>query len=214
MGSWMTKVGMLLVVAALVAACGGKEMNAQEGLGKGEARREPTSGKHEFATFGGGCFWCMEGVFERIPGVISVVSGYAGGKKPNPTYEEVCDGGTGHAEVVQIEFDTSLVSYERLLDIFWSAHDPTTPNRQGADVGEQYRSIILYHSEEQRAKAEQSKAALVASGTYSGPVVTEILPLQVFYRAEEYHQDYFRKNPNAPYCALVISPKLKKLGLH
>jgi len=165
----------------------------------------------ETAVLGGGCFWCVEAVFERIPGVTSVVSGYAGGTLPHPTYEQVCSGTTGHAEVVQITFDPALVTYEHLLDIFWKAHDPTTMNRQGADHGTQYRSIILYQNDHQRAIAEKSKAAEQASGAYDDPIVTEIVKLQAFYPAEDYHQDYFAKNPNAPYCSIVIKPKLKKV---
>jgi peptide-methionine (S)-S-oxide reductase len=165
----------------------------------------------EIATFGGGCFWCMEAVFERIDGVKSVISGYAGGSVANPTYEQVCAGGTGHAEVIQVEYDPAVVTYDQLLDHFWSAHDPTTKDRQGADVGSQYRSVILYANEQQRIAAEQSKAKVVASGMFSDPVVTEIVALKAFTRAEGYHQDYFRNNPNAPYCVYVIKPKLKKL---
>jgi peptide-methionine (S)-S-oxide reductase len=163
----------------------------------------------ELATLGGGCFWCVEAVFERLPGIRSVVSGYAGGHTPNPTYQAVCDGSTGHAEVVQIEFEPARISYAEILDLFWRAHDPTTPNRQGADVGSQYRSIILYHDDAQRQTAERSKKE--AASAFDQPIVTEILPLDVFFVAEDYHQDYFRKNPNAPYCVAVIKPKLKKL---
>jgi peptide-methionine (S)-S-oxide reductase len=180
---------------------------------RGEHSGMTDSGRTEVATFGGGCFWCVEAVYESIPGVLSVTSGYAGGKTANPSYEEVCSGTTGHAEVTQIVFDPGVIRYEDLLDVFWEAHDPTTLNRQGADVGTQYRSIILYHDEAQKAAAEKSKAALSASGKYRNPIVTEIVPLTTFYKAEEYHQDYYRNNPNAPYCALVISPKLKKLQL-
>lgn len=165
----------------------------------------------EKATFGAGCFWCVEAVFERLAGVESVVAGYAGGTKPNPTYEEVCTGETGHAEVVQITFDPSKVSYEKLLEVFWEAHDPTTLNRQGEDVGTQYRSVIFYHDEKQKAAAEKSKKE--AQKKFNDPIVTEIQPLAQFYRAENYHQDYFRNNPNAPYCVYVIKPKLKKLNL-
>jgi peptide-methionine (S)-S-oxide reductase len=166
----------------------------------------------ELATLGGGCFWCIEAVFETVEGVKDVTSGYAGGNKENPTYEEVCTGKTGHAEVVQIEYDPKKITYEEILDIFWKAHDPTTMNRQGADVGSQYRSIILYHNETQKKIAEESKRKLQESGYYSGPIVTEIHPLSVFYPAEEYHQDYYAKNPYAGYCAIVIRPKLRKLG--
>ncbi len=158
---------------------------------------------------GGGCFWCLEAFFEMFKGVKSVVSGYSGGKVPNPTYKQVCSGETGHAEVVQIEFDPSVISYEKLLEIFWEVHDPTTVNRQGADVGTQYRSIILYHDEAQKKAAEKSMARVAKK--FKEPIVTEIVPLEIFHPAEEYHQDYFRRNPNAPYCMAVISPKLKKL---
>ena len=163
----------------------------------------------EKATFGAGCFWCVEAVFERLEGVHSVVSGYAGGAGANPTYEEVCSGTTGHAEAVQITFDPMTVTYGELLERFWQAHDPTTPDGQGADVGTQYRSIILYHSEAQREAAEQSKDEV--SKRFDRPVVTEIAPLERFYEAEAYHQDYFRNNPDVPYCVFVIQPKLRKL---
>lgn len=162
------------------------------------------------ATFGGGCFWCTEAVFETEPGVKSVTSGYAGGHVPNPTYDQVCGGKTGHAEVIQIEFDPAVVTYDRLLELFWEAHDPTTLNRQGADEGPQYRSIFLFHDEVQRAAAERSKKA--AQADFASPIVTEIAPLTEFYAAERYHQDYFRRNSSAPYCRVVIAPKLKKLG--
>jgi peptide-methionine (S)-S-oxide reductase len=184
-------------------------------LGAGQAG-EPaktttmTSTNHtERATLGGGCFWCLEAVFERLPGIKAVTSGYAGGHTKNPTYKEVCAGDTGHAEVVQIEFDPSVISFEKLLEVFWTAHDPTTLNRQGGDVGTQYRSVIFYENDAQKAAAEKSKAA--AAKKFPGPIVTEIVPLTHFYKAEGYHQDYFRNNRNAPYCQLVIEPKLKKL---
>ena len=162
----------------------------------------------EVATLGGGCFWCTEAVFQMLPGVKSVTSGYAGGTKPNPTYKEVCAGDTGHAEVIQIKYDPKLLSYERLLQTFWEAHDPTTLNRQGADDGTQYRSIILYSSEAQKAAAEKSKAE--AQKHLAKPIVTEIVPLKNFYAAEGYHQDYYRDNPNQPYCRMVIRPKVEK----
>ena len=161
------------------------------------------------ATFGGGCFWCTEAAFERLDGVKEVVSGYAGGTVPNPTYEAVCSGKTGHAEVIQVTYDPDRVSYEQLLELFWQVHDPTTLNRQGADTGTQYRSIILYHNDSQRDQAERSKAE--AQKNFSGPIVTEIVPLKTFYKAEGYHQDYFENNPNAPYCIFVIKPKLNSL---
>jgi peptide-methionine (S)-S-oxide reductase len=162
----------------------------------------------ETATLGGGCFWCTEAIFQMLPGVKSVASGYAGGSKENPTYKEVCGGQTGHAEVIQVEFDPKVVSYEKILETFWEAHDPTTLNRQGADAGTQYRSIILYNNEAQKAAAEKSKAA--AQKNFESPIVTEIAPLQKFYKAEGYHQDYYRNNPSAGYCRAVIRPKVEK----
>ena len=165
--------------------------------------------KTDRALVGGGCFWCVEAVYQTVPGILSATSGYAGGKVPNPTYEQVCTGRTGHAEVVQIEFDPAKISYEQVIDLFWKAHDPTTLNRQGADVGTQYRSIILYENEAQKAAAEKSKAA--AQAQFKNPIVTEIVPLQVFYPAETYHQDFYDKNPDYPYSQAVIAPKLEKL---
>ena len=162
----------------------------------------------ELATLGGGCFWCTEAIFQMLPGVKSVTSGYAGGVKENPTYHEVCEGDTGHAEVIQIAYDPKMVSYEKLLETFWEAHDPTTLNSQGADHGTQYRSIILYSSEAQKAAAEKSKAE--AQKHLGKPIVTEIVPLKKFYPAEDYHQDYYRANPNQPYCRMVIRPKVEK----
>ena len=163
----------------------------------------------ETATFGGGCFWCMEAVYERLPGVLSVTSGYAGGHTANPTYHEVCGGDTGHAEVTQIKFDATKISYAQLLDVFWQAHDPTTLNRQGNDEGTQYRSIILYHDEKQKLIAEKSK--LAAQQNFFKPIVTEIVPLTKFYSAEDYHQGYFDAHGHEPYCQIVIAPKLEKL---
>ena len=165
--------------------------------------------KTESATFGGGCFWCMEAVFERLPGVKSVASGFAGGQTANPTYEQVCTGATGHAEVTQIEFDPAKISYEKLLDVFWQAHDPTTLNRQGADEGTQYRSLILYHDETQKLAAERSKVA--AQKNFKHPIVTEIVPFTKFYPAEKHHQQFYDNNTNYGYCRMVIAPKLEKL---
>jgi len=162
------------------------------------------------ATFGGGCFWCTEAIYERVEGVHSVVSGYAGGTVKNPTYKQVCDGTTGHAEVTQITYDPKVVSYDELLEIFFKTHDPTTLNRQGADVGTQYRSVIFYHNDEQKNKAEYYKKELSKSGAWDNPVVTEISPVTNFYHAEDYHQDYYANNPNQGYCAFVIGPKVEK----
>ncbi|ORC37026.1 peptide-methionine (S)-S-oxide reductase [Marispirochaeta aestuarii] len=163
------------------------------------------------AVIGGGCFWCVEAVYERIDGITSAVSGYAGGTVENPSYEQVSAGRTGHAEVVKLTYDPNVISYREILDLFFTAHDPTTVNRQGADVGPQYRSIILYTDEEQRRIAEEAKAA--AGKNFDRPVVTQIVPLKTFYLAEEYHQDYYDNNPFAGYCSYVIQPKLRKLGL-
>jgi peptide-methionine (S)-S-oxide reductase len=160
------------------------------------------------ATVGGGCFWCVEAVYQMVPGVLAVTSGYAGGDVPNPTYEQICTGRTGHAEVVQIEFDLEKISYEKVIDLFWKAHDPTTLNRQGPDTGPQYRSIILYENEEEKAIAEKSKKT--AQAEFRDPIVTEIVPLKAFYPAEGYHQDFYKNNPNYPYSRAIIRPKLEK----
>ena len=168
-----------------------------------------TPGKTASLVLGGGCFWCTEATFELVPGVKDVVSGYAGGHVKNPGYREVCEGTTGHAEVIRIDYDPSEVSLKSLLELFWTVHDPTTLNRQGNDVGPQYRSVIYYADDTQKQAAEASKTA--AQEAFSEPIVTEIAPLKTFYEAEAYHQDYFRKNPDAGYCQFVIKPKVKKL---
>lgn len=171
---------------------------------------EPNTSELETATFGSGCFWCTEAIFQRIDGVVKVVSGYSGGKVKNPTYKEVCSGLTGHAEVTQLTYDPAKVSYEELLEVFWKTHDPTTLNRQGNDVGTQYRSVIFYHNAEQKALAEKYMKALDESGAYDAPLVTEISPLQDFYPAEDYHQNYYNLNGRQPYCTYVIQPKMEK----
>lgn len=162
------------------------------------------------ATFGAGCFWCVEAVFQNLNGVESVISGYSGGKIANPTYREVCSGLTGHAEVARIKFDPEKISFKELLEVFWQTHDPTTPNQQGADVGTQYRSVVFYHDEEQRKTAEFFKKELDDSGAFAKPIVTEISPLEDFYKAEDYHQNYFLNNPEQAYCSMVIRPKIEK----
>ncbi|MEN9327620.1 MAG: hypothetical protein RI947_428 [Candidatus Parcubacteria bacterium] len=167
------------------------------------------SNNNEIAVFGGGCFWCTEAIYGRLKGVTSVVSGYAGGFLKNPSYHEVSDGNTGHAEVIQVTFDPSVITYEELLDVFWHTHDPTSLNKQGSDAGTQYRSIILYTTDEQRTKAEESKRNLTKSGEFSSKIVTEIKQLDVFYPAEDYHKDYFNTHEEQPYCQLVIAPKLQ-----
>ena len=165
----------------------------------------------DLATFGTGCFWCTEAVFQQMRGVQTVVSGYSGGHVKNPTYEQICDGSTGHAEVIQITFDPAVITYPELLELFWRSHDPTTPNRQGNDVGTQYRSVIFHHSDRQRRLAELYKAKIDAAGVFARPVVTEIVPFAEFYPAESYHQNYFAENSRQPYCFAVIRPKVDKL---
>lgn len=165
----------------------------------------------EKATFGAGCFWCVEAVFQRLKGVEKVESGYTGGHVKDPRYEQICSGNTGHAEVVQVTYDPEEISFEELLEVFWKTHDPTTLNRQGADVGTQYRSAIFYHNQEQQELAEKYKKALDASGAWQDPIVTTIEPLQDYYPAENYHQEYYNQHQNAPYCTFVIQPKLAKL---
>ncbi|GIV95933.1 MAG: peptide methionine sulfoxide reductase MsrA [Herpetosiphonaceae bacterium] len=173
-----------------------------------------TQQKREVATLAGGCFWCLEAIFDDLKGVEDVVSGYSGGAVPNPTYQQVCTGTTGHAEVVQITFDPSVVSFKDLLHVFFAIHDPTTLNRQGADVGTQYRSAIFYHNEEQKRIAEQVIREISEAGIWDAPIVTELAPFTAFYPAEEYHQEYYRRNPNQPYCMAVIAPKVSKFRHH
>lgn len=166
--------------------------------------------RREVATLGGGCFWCLEAVYDDLHGVVDVVSGYAGGSVANPTYKQVCSGDTGHAEVVQVTFDPDVISYRDILNVFFAIHDPTTVNRQGADIGTQYRSAIFYHSPQQKATAEQAIAELGAAGLWGNRIVTEVTPAPAFYPAEDYHQEYFRRNPNQGYCQMVIAPKVAK----
>ena len=170
----------------------------------------PASIKTDTASFGTGCFWCTEAVFQELKGVLKVTSGYSGGTLKNPTYEEVCSGTTGHAECLQIIYDPKVISFDELLEVFWEAHDPTTLNRQGNDVGSQYRSVIFYHDALQKEKAEGYKAKLDKSGAYNSPIVTEITPFNHFYPAEDYHQDYYRLHGSQPYCSFVIRPKVEK----
>jgi peptide-methionine (S)-S-oxide reductase len=196
-GRWWARVAAIALLGCLAPV-----MNAQTQPANAPA-------KTETATIGGGCFWCAEAVFQRIPGVKSVTSGFAGGTVANPSYEQVCTGTTGHAEVIQLKFDPSVISYDKVLEIFWEAHDPTTLNQQGADHGTQYRSIILYSDEAQKKAAEASKAK--AAKRFKNPIVTEIVPLKAFYSAEDYHQNYYNLNKNQGYCQFIITPKLKKL---
>ena len=172
--------------------------------------KDNDANKYELATFGQGCFWCAEAIFAQLKGVTKVESGYSGGKTTNPTYKEVCSGQTGHAEVVQITFDPTLISYDELLEVFWKTHDPTTLNRQGNDVGTQYRSVIFFHNQEQKRLAEAYKQKLDAEKIWNNPIVTEISPTTKFYKAEDYHQEYFANNPSQAYCQYVIVPKIEK----
>ena len=169
---------------------------------------------HETATFANGCFWCSEAIFKRLNGIKSVLPGYSGGQVENPTYEQVCTGGTGHAESIQIEFDPKVMNFEKILDIFWRTHDPTTLNRQGNDIGTQYRSAIFYHDLKQKEIAEKSKRDLENEGVYKDPVVTEIAPFSGFYVAEDYHKNYYDEHRDAPYCSYIIDPKVHKLLLN
>ena len=201
------KIRILALITATLTALALVSQSADKP--KSMPAPEPAPGL-ERAVIGGGCFWCLEAVFERLDGVKDVVSGYAGGRTENPTYEEVCSHTTGHAEVVQIDFDPKKITYEKLLDVFWHAHDPTTLNRQGHDVGDSYRSVILYRGDAQKAAAEKSKAE--EQKNWKDPIVTQVAPLKVFYTAEVSHQDYYRINGNKnPYCQAVIRPKVEKL---
>jgi peptide-methionine (S)-S-oxide reductase len=172
----------------------------------------PAGAKTDTATFGTGCFWCTEAIFQELDGVYKATSGYSGGTVQNPTYKQVCDGNTGHAEVIQVVYDPSKITYDELLEVFWKTHDPTTLNRQGNDVGPQYRSVIFYHNNEQKEKAEKYKAELDKSKAFDNPIVTEISPYSNFYVAEDYHQDYYNNNGSQPYCYFVIRPKLEKFN--
>jgi peptide-methionine (S)-S-oxide reductase len=176
--------------------------------GKNEERQQNI--QKETATLGGGCFWCLEAVYEQLKGVLEVESGYAGGTVVNPTYQQVCTGTTGHAEVVRISFNSQQITYKELLEVFFSIHDPTTLNRQGADVGTQYRSAIFYHNDEQKAIAGEVIQAIEAAGIWDDPIVTEVVPLGDYYRGEDYHQEYFRRNPGQGYCRVIIAPKVAK----
>jgi peptide-methionine (S)-S-oxide reductase len=196
-----------LLLLALTLAAVAPLANSAEKVKTESASDKPAA--TERITFGGGCFWCIEAVFQRLKGVKTVASGYAGGAVDNPTYKQVCTGETGHAEVVQLEFNPAEVTFDTLLKVFWAAHDPTTLNRQGADAGTQYRSVIFYENEAQKAAAEKSKAA--AQPEFKDPIVTQIAPMPKFYKAEDYHQNYFNENSNAGYCRVVIRPKLQKL---
>ena len=207
----ITKMNLILLFTSFIITISGcKESTSQNQKNEWEKMDQTDNNKLQIATFGSGCFWCTEAIFERVKGVTSVSSGYAGGKVDNPTYEDVCSGSTGHAEVVQIKFDPTIVSYDELLEIYWKTHDPTTLNRQGADAGTQYRSVIFYHDDNQKNKAENYKSELSKAKIWKDPIVTEISPFKKFYPAEKYHQDYYEQNPNKGYCSFVITPKIEK----
>jgi len=199
---WPVVAGLIIVAAMVLWASGMFDKKTPQAV-------PPPPGSQQ-ATFGCGCFWCTEAIFQHVRGVHSVVSGYSGGTVKNPTYQQVCNQNTGHAEVVQITFDPKIVSFQELLEIFWHTHDPTTPDRQGNDFGPQYRSVIFHHTEEQKAVAEKLKQKLDASGAFSAPIVTEIVAYSGFYPAENYHQNYYRNDPGKSYCSVVIQPKLDK----
>lgn len=198
----------IILLAGMSLLLGAPELRAQ---GESSQEGETIGDNMEEVTFGAGCFWCVEAVFEELKGVEQVIAGYAGGHVDDPTYQQVTTGTTGHAEVARLTYDPDIISYEQLLTVFWHTHNPTTPNRQGADVGPQYRSVIFYHNKQQRQAAEQSLGETDASDLWEDSIVTEIEPLENFYRAENYHQNYYENNPNAGYCQVVIAPKLKKL---
>lgn len=199
----MIAVAILFLLSLLpLSSCGSDKTKKNETMNNNE--------RYEVATLGGGCFWCIEAIYLEMKGVISVVSGYSGGKIKNPSYREVTSGMTGHAEVVQITFDPGVITYRDILTIFFHVHDPTTLNRQGADVGTQYRSVIFYHDDNQKSLAEEVMQEIQNAKVWRDPLVTELSPLTVFYIAEDYHQDYFANNPNAPYCTFVVSPKVEK----
>lgn len=204
---------ILPLLALVLTACGGDPAPPAPETAKAEPEPEPKPAPTtELATFGGGCFWCTEAVMEQLEGVLDVKSGYMGGHVENPTHEQVSRKDTGHIEVIQLSYDPDKITYEELLDVFWQAHDPTTLDRQGADRGPQYRSVIFTHTPDQKNRAELSKRALDESGKLTDPIVTEIRETSTFWLAEENHQDFYRNNPNFGYCRAVISPKMKKLG--
>lgn len=199
----------ILLAGILITSPGCSQSSSKKQTPSAMTNSVPAS-QIDTATFGGGCFWCTEAQFQLLDGVLSVQSGFSGGSIKNPSYKEVCTGLTGHAEVIQVTYDTTKLSYDELLEAFWTSHDPTQFNRQGNDVGTQYRSVIFYHSETQHQLAESYKKKLNESGAYDKPVVTEISPMTVFYKAEDYHQNYFNQNGDQPYCQFVVAPKVEK----
>ena len=201
---------MIISLSTLLSCAQNSNNNMSELKSTLAAKADPSTAATDTAIFGNGCFWCTEAIFQQLEGVVKVESGYSGGTVVNPSYKEVCTGTTGHAESLRIVYDPKKISYDELLEVFWQTHDPTTLNRQGNDIGTQYRSVIFYHNNEQKQKAEKYKAELDKSGAFNNPIVTEIVPEQPFYVAEDYHQNYFNENGSQPYCQLVIRPKVEK----
>ena len=198
---------LLIIILSLTSGCGNTHKMQTQQMDEKAASNEPDS--LAIATFGGGCFWCTEAIFDQLQGVYEVESGYAGGDLKNPTYEQICSGQTGHAEVIQIKFDPTIITYAELLEVFWTTHDPTTLNRQGNDVGTQYRSVVFYHNDEQKEMAQNSLKS-VGQKLWDNPIVTEISPIYNYFSAEKYHQEYYENNPNQGYCRVIIAPKVQK----
>ncbi len=204
----IVEVAMIIMLFSILSCAQAQKENKK--VNKRTTNQMINTENLETVTLGSGCFWCTEAIFENLRGVATVESGYAGGHVDNPTYRQVCDGTTGHAEVIQLTFDPELITFDEILEVFWQTHDPTTLNRQGADVGTQYRSVVFYHNEKQKELAEKYKKQLDAEGVWSDPIVTEISPLSNYYKAEDYHQEYFRLNGSQPYCSFVVRPKVEK----
>lgn len=208
------KISILNIIFAMsiVTSCGSNQADSNRSKENNTIMNQKLSNLNQYdsATFGAGCFWCIEAIYQSIKGVVFVESGYAGGHVSNPTYKEVCSGLTGHVEVARIWFDPKVITYEQLLQVFWHVHDPTTLNRQGNDIGEQYRSVVFYHSEVQKAIAEKSLAETDSSGLWANPIVTSIEPSTSYFAAEDYHQNYYNNNPNQGYCSVVVAPKVRK----
>lgn len=202
---------LLLLMSVLLFSCGGQE---NRNSAKNSVKENKMNGNLKQITFGGGCFWCVESCFNMLKGVDSAVSGYSGGHKENPTYEEVCTGETDHAEVVQVTYNPEIITYEQLMEVFFFLHDPTQLNRQGNDIGTQYRSVIFYNDEVEKQKAEKALQTSEASGRWNGKYVTEIVKFEKFWAAEQYHQGYYKENPNTPYCSAVVGPKIQKFRKH
>ena len=207
----MKYLGAIMLLAATILMGTGEGLTQNDKKSKTMESKSLENNQLKTATLGAGCFWCVEAVFQQLKGVKEVTSGYSGGHIKNPSYKEVVRGNTGHAESVQIKYDPNMIGFEKILEVFWKTHDPTTLNRQGPDIGSQYRSVIFYHNQEQKEMAEQSKEKMEQSGYFNDPIVTAIDPYKNFYVAEDYHQDFYKNNPNQPYCRFNIDPKMEKM---